>query len=59
MFFKKYVSNQDYSNVRRGIRNCLWLQSTNNLCEAREDEELRIKKEKAKAARGKRGGARK
>ena len=55
----KYVSNQDYSNVRRGIRNCLWLQSTNNLCEAREDEELRIKKEKAKAARGKRGGARK
>ncbi len=39
---------QDYANVRRGMRNCIWMQSEHNLCEAREDEELQLKKEKAR-----------
>ena len=41
--------HQDYVNVRRGMRNCLWLQSP-NVCKAREDENLREKKAKYRAA---------
>ena len=37
--------HQDFVNVRRGMRNCLWLRSP-NICKAREDEELKDKKAK-------------
>ena len=36
--------HQDYVNVRRGLKNCLWLQ-TPNICSVREDDVLLRTKE--------------
>jgi len=44
--------HQDAVNARRGMRNCLWLQSP-NVTDVREDETLKAKKEAAKASRAK------
>ena len=39
--------HQDFVNVRRGLRNCVWLRSP-NVCKVREDQELKDKKAKYK-----------
>lgn len=45
--------HQDYANARRGMANCLWLQSPNRV-RAREEEEIRRWREReAAAAKGK------